>query len=199
MKQISKKWITIGIIALIVIIIFMFFKTTYNKMVTYNESINEKWSQVVTDYQRRLDLIPNLVNTVKGYSNFEKQTLVDVVNARAKATSVNIDPSKLDEASLKQLQSTQGELSSALSRLMVVVEQYPDLKASKNYLELQAQLEGTENRIANARRKFNEATKEYNTYIKRFPQNILAGMYNFTSKSYFEAEAGAEKAPKVEF
>jgi LemA protein len=199
MKQISKKWITIGIIVLVVIIIFMFFKTTYNKMVTYNESIKEKWSQVVTDYQRRLDLIPNLVNTVKGYSNFEKQTLVDVVNARAKATSVNIDPSKLDETSFKQLQSTQGELSSALSRLLVVVEQYPDLKASKNYLELQAQLEGTENRIANARRKFNEATKEYNTYIRRFPQNILAGMYNFTTKPYFEAEAGAEKAPKVEF
>jgi LemA protein len=168
-------------------------------MVTYNEAINEKWSQVENVYQRRADLIPNLVNTVKGYADFEKQTLTEVIEARAKATSVNINPDKLNAAALQQFQQAQDGLSSALSRLMVVVERYPDLKANQNFMDLQAQLEGTENRIANERRKFNEATRTYNTYIKRFPKNILANIFGFEEKPYFEAETGAEKVPEVKF
>jgi LemA protein len=168
-------------------------------MVTKDENVKAQWGNVENVYQRRLDLIPNLVNTVKGYANFEQQTLTQVIEARAKATSVNINPDKLDEQSLKQFQSAQGELSSALSRLMVVVERYPDLKANQNFLDLQAQLEGTENRIAVERRKFNEMVKDYNAYIRKFPKNIWASIFGFEKKAYFEAEAGAEKAPKVDF
>ncbi|QKG79480.1 LemA family protein [Tenuifilum thalassicum] len=197
--NISKKWIVIAIVAAVVLLLYSSIKGTYNNMVTKDENVKAQWGNVENVYQRRLDLIPNLVNTVKGYANFEQQTLTQVIEARAKATSVNINPDKLDAQSLKQFQSAQGELSSALSRLMVVVERYPDLKANQNFLDLQAQLEGTENRIAVERRKFNEMVKDYNAYIRKFPKNIWASLFGFEKKAYFEAEAGAEKAPKVDF
>ncbi len=195
----KKKWITIGVIVLAVVLIYGSFKGSYNTMVTYDENVGEKWSQVENVYQRRADLIPNLVNTVKGYAEHEKQTLTDVIEARAKATSVNITPGNLNAASMQQFQQAQAGLQSALSKLMVVVERYPDLKANQNFLELQAQLEGTENRIAVERKKFNEATKTYNVYIKKFPKNIYANMFGFESKPYFEAVKGAEIVPTVEF
>jgi LemA protein len=168
-------------------------------MVEKQETVSEAWSQVENVYQRRSDLIPNLVNTVKGYADFEKETLQGVIEARAKATSVNVDASNLNEQNIQQFQQAQQGLTSALSRLMVVVERYPDLKANQNFLQLQSQLEGTENRIAVERRRFNEQVKEYNAYIKKFPQVTLAGMYGFEQKGYFEADAGAEKAPEVKF
>jgi len=171
----------------------------YNKMVSLQEEVTGQWANVETAYQRRADLIPNLVATVKGYADFERETLEAVVNARAKATSTTIDASKLDAAALQQFQANQGELSSALSRLMVVVEKYPDLKANQNFLELQSQLEGTENRISVERRRFNDLVRAYNTYIKKFPNNLIAGMFSFEPKAYFEADAGAEKAPEVAF
>ncbi|MCP4553266.1 MAG: LemA family protein, partial [Bacteroidetes bacterium] len=161
--------------------------------------INGKWSQVTTDYQRRMDLIPNLVNTVKGYADFEKETLTAVVEARAKATSVNVSADNLNPAMFQQFQAAQQGLSSSLSRLLVTVEKYPDLKANQNFLDLQAQLEGTENRIANARRKFNESTQAYNTLIKKYPKNIYANLFGFEQKVYFEAVEGAEKTPEVVF
>jgi LemA protein len=168
-------------------------------MVTKDEAVSGQWSQVENVYQRRADLIPNLVNTVKGYASHERETLEGVVNARAKATSTTIDPSKLNAESIKQFAAAQDGLSSALSKLMVVVERYPDLKANQNFLELQAQLEGTENRITVERQKFNEAAKDFNTYIRTFPRNIWAGMFGFEKKDYFEATAGAEVAPTVQF
>ncbi|NLO50984.1 MAG: LemA family protein [Bacteroidales bacterium] len=168
-------------------------------MVTLDEQVQAAWSQVVTDYQRRMDLIPNLVSTVKGYADFEQETLTQVIQARANATNVNLNVDNLDAATIGKLQQTQQALSSALSRLLVTVERYPDLKANTNFLELQAQLEGTENRIANARRKFNESTQTFNSYIRKFPQNIFANMFGFDKKPYFEADAGAEQAPKVAF
>jgi LemA protein len=168
-------------------------------MVSQEEGVAAQWSNVENVYQRRADLIPNLVNTVKGYAEHEKETLAAVVEARAKATSVNINPEKLDAQSLQQFQEAQSGLSSALSRLMVVVEKYPDLKANQNFLDLQAQLEGTENRIAVERRKFNEAAQAYNTTIRKFPKNIMANIFGFEKKIYFEAEKGAEKAPEVQF
>jgi LemA protein len=171
----------------------------YNKMVQKEESITSQWAQVQNVYQRRADLIPNLVNTVKGYANFEKETLTQVIEARSKATSINVDPSKLDEKSIKQFQEAQDGLKSALSRLMVVVEKYPELKANQNFLELQAQLEGTENRITIERMKFNDVTRDYNTYIRSFPQLMFAKMFGFQSKPYFEAAVGSEKAPEVKF
>lgn len=192
-------WITLGIIVVIVLVLYGSFKGTYNQMVTLDEQVQAAWSQVVTDYQRRMDLIPNLVSTVKGYADFEQETLTQVIQARANATNVNLNVDNLDAATIGKLQQTQQALSSALSRLLVTVERYPDLKANTNFLELQAQLEGTENRIANARRKFNEVTQTFNSYIRQFPQNIFAGMFGFEKKPYFEADAGAEKAPKVEF
>lgn len=171
----------------------------YNTMVQKEEAIAAQWAQVQSVYQRRADLVPNLVNTVKGYAEFEKSTLTAVVEARSRATSVNIDPTKLDEASLKKFQSVQNELQSALSRLLVVVEQYPQLKANQNFLELQAQLEGTENRIAVERMKFNDLTRDYNAYIRKFPQLITARIFGFIQKPYFEAAIGADKAPEVKF
>lgn len=171
----------------------------YNKMVELDEGVGAQWAQVENAYQRRADLIPNLVNTVKGYADFEKETLTQVIEARSKATSVTIDPSNLNAQTIQNFQAAQDGLSSALSRLMVVVERYPDLKANQNFLELQAQLEGTENRIAVERRKFNESTRQYNTYIRKFPKNLVAMIFNFEKKGYFEAEQGAEKAPEVEF
>lgn len=171
----------------------------YNSMVSLDEGVKSQWAQVQNAYQRRADLIPNLVETVKGYANFEKETLTQVIEARSKATAINVDPSKLNENSLKQFQQAQDGLGSALSRLMVVVEKYPDLKANQNFLELQAQLEGTENRITVERQKFNEATKSYNAYIRKFPQMMFAKMFGFEAKPYFEATAEAQSAPKVSF
>ena len=171
----------------------------YNSMVQLDEQVTSQWGQVENVYQRRADLIPNLVASVKGAANFEQETLTQVIEARAKATSVQVDPTKLTPESIQQFQQTQGQLSSALSRLMVVVEKYPELKANQNFLELQSQLESTENRISNERRKFNEVTQQYNTKIRTFPNNITAGMFGFEKKGYFQAEAGANKAPKVEF
>jgi LemA protein len=171
----------------------------YNSMVQKEEAIASQWAQVQNVYQRRADLIPNLVNTVKGYANFEKSTLTAVIEARSKATSVNIDASKLDANSLQNFQQAQDGLKSALSKLLVVVEKYPDLKANQNFLELQAQLEGTENRITVERMKFNEATLDFNAYIRKFPQILTAKMFGFKEKPYFQAAAGAEKAPDVKF
>lgn len=195
----KKGYIVLIVIAVIVVGIFFWFQGSYNNMVNRNEGVSAQWSNVENQYQRRLDLIPNLVNTVKGYAAHEENTFTQVVEARAKATQMQINFDQLDEAALKKLNSVQGELSSALSRLMAISEQYPDLKANQNFLELQAQLEGTENRIAVERRKFNEDVKAYNVYIKGFPRNIVAGMFGFMPKPYFEAAAEAEKAPEVKF
>ena len=171
----------------------------YNTMVEKQEAVTAQWAQVENVYQRRADLIPNLVSTVKGYADFEQETLTAVIDARAKATSVNIDPSKLDASSIQNFQAAQDGLSSALSKLMVVVERYPDLKANQNFLELQSQLEGTENRIAVERKKFNDTARDYNTYVRKFPNNMIAGMFDFEKMDYFESDEGAEKASKVEF
>jgi len=191
--------ITLGIIAIIAFILYRVFAGSYNKMVTKEEQVTGAWSQVENVYQRRADLIPNLVNTVKGYADFEQETLQGVIEARSKATGINVNTDDLSPEKIQQFQQAQQGLSSALSRLMVVVERYPDLKANQNFIKLQDQLEGTENRIAVERRKFNEVTQEYNTYIRKFPQTILAGMYGFEKKGYFEADQGAEKAPEVSF
>lgn len=171
----------------------------YNTMVTLDEQVQSQWAQVQNVYQRRADLVPNLVNTVKGAANFEQETLTKVIEARAKATSVSIDPTKLSPESIQKFQSAQGELSQSLSRLLVSVERYPELKANQNFLELQSQLEGSENRITVERQKFNEVTQEYNAKIRTFPNNLTANIFGFEKKGYFQAEAGTEKAPKVQF
>ena len=171
----------------------------YNTLVGMDEGVQGKWADVETQYQRRADLIPNLVNTVKGYAAHEKETLAAVVQARSEATSVKIDPTNMSAEQLAQYQQAQNGVTSALGKLLVVVEKYPDLKANQNFMELQAQLEGTENRITVARRNFNDAARIYNTAIRRFPKNILANIFGFEKKAYFEAEQGAEKAPQVEF
>ena len=168
-------------------------------MVSMDENVQNKWANVETQYQRRADLIPNLVNTVKGYAAHEKTTLEEVVKARSEATSVKIDPTNITPEQMKQYQAAQGSVSSALGRLLMVAENYPELKANENFLELQSQLEGTENRINVARKDFNDAAKEYNVSIRRFPKSIIAGMFGFEKKTYFEAEAGSEKAPDVQF
>ena len=190
---------TVWIIIAVVAVLFFWMQGVYNNMVTRGEEVSAAWSQVENQYQRRMDLIPNLANTVKGYASHERETLEGVVQARAEATQTRIDPSNLTAESLQAFQSAQGELSSALSRLMVVLERYPDLKANQNFQELQAQLEGTENRIATERKRFNEVARSYNVYIRKFPNNILSGVFGFEAKAYFAAEAGAEKAPTVEF
>jgi len=195
----KKSWIIIGVIIVIVIIGYSSFKGSYNTMVTMDEGVTAQWAQVENVYQRRADLIPNLVATVKGYATHEKETLEGVIEARSKATSVTIDPSNLNAASIQQFQAAQDGLSSALSKLMVVVERYPDLKANQNFLELQTQLERTENRIAIERRNFNTAAQNYNTYIRQFPKNIYASIFGFEKKAYFKSQEGAETAPKVEF
>ena len=187
------------IIVALAVILFFWPKGVYNNLVTQDEGVKTAWSQVENQYQRRADLIPNLVNTVKGYAAHEKNTLEGVMNARAKATQTTIDPTNLNEETMKQYQAAQGELSNALSRLMVVVERYPELKANENFRELQVQLEGTENRITVERKRFNEVAQGYNTYVRTFPNNILSGIFGFQTKAYFTAEAGAEKAPQVEF
>ena len=191
--------IIVGFLALVVFGVILWGTKVYNGMVTMQETVTSQWGYVETLYQRRSDLIPNFVNTVKGAANFEQTTLTQVIEARSKATSVTIDPKKMTAENLQQFQQAQGQLTSALSRLMVVVEKYPELKATQNFRDLQIELEGTENRISVERRKFNDVALSYNTYIKRFPQNYLAGMYGFSVKPYFEAVQGAEKAPEVKF
>lgn len=196
-----KKGLLVVIVVIVVIVmaLFVWVKGTYNGFVTQQESVESAWSQVENVYQRRADLIPNLVATVKGYAEHEKETLDAVVSARAKATQITVDPTNLTEESIKQYQEAQGELGSALGKLLAITENYPDLKANENFLQLQAQLEGTENRITVERRTFNDTAKEYNTAIRKFPANIIAGMFGFERKPYFEAQAGAEKAPEVKF
>ena len=191
-------------IVIIVIVIILFIGgcgcvSSYNGIVSLDQNAQSKWGTVQTDYQRRADLVPNLVATVKGVANFEKSTLVDVTNARARATSIQVDPTKLTPETIQKYQAAQGQLSSALSRLLVASERYPELKATENFSGLQAQLEGTENRIAVARRDFNEAVQQYNTKIKQFPTNFIARMGGFNEKGYFQADAAAANAPKVQF
>jgi LemA protein len=171
----------------------------YNSLVSSDEEAQTKWADVETQYQRRADLIPNLVNTVKGYAAHESETLQTVVEARAKATSVSIDPSNMSAEQIANFQKAQDGVSSALSKLLVTVEKYPDLKANENFKELQAQLEGTENRISVARRDYNDASRQYNTSLRSFPKNILASLFGFEKRAYFEAQTGTEQAPSVQF
>ena len=189
----------IKIVLLAVVSAFLFSSCGYNTMVNLDEQVTSQWAQVENVYQRRADLIPNLVNTVKGYAAHEQETLTGVIEARSKATSMHIDPEKMTPETLKQFNQAQDGLSSALSRLMVVVERYPDLKANQNFLDLQAQLEGTENRITVERKKFNDTTQQYNAYIRQFPRVIYAGWFGFEKKSYFESREGSDVAPEVQF
>lgn len=186
-------------LALILICALTLSSCGYNSMVEKEEAVNTAWSNVENQYQRRADLIPNLVNTVKGYASHEQETLESVVNARSKATQITLNADELTPEKLKAYQAAQGEVGSALSRLLAVTENYPELKANENFQELQAQLEGTENRISIERRNFNQVTQDYNTYIRKFPNNLFAGMFGFDKKPYFEAEAGSQKAPEVKF
>jgi LemA protein len=190
--------ILISVVAVLVLAFFWGI-SAYNGLVSKQEEVNSQWGFVQSQYQRRSDLIPNLVATVKGYATHESSTLEGVVAARAKATQVTIDPANLTPEKLQEYQAAQGQVSSALGKLLMITENYPDLKANQNFLELQAQLEGTENRISVERNRFNEIAKAYNTSIRRFPTNVLAGMFGFDKKPYFEAEKGSEKAPEVKF
>ena len=192
-----KGCIILAVAAVLVICTYSWLKGSYNDMVLRREAATAQLGNVENQYQRRMDLIPNLVNTVKGYASHEQNTLSEVVEARAQATQTRIDVN--DAAAMARFAQAQGELSSALSRLMAISESYPDLKASQNFRDLQTQLEGTENRIAVERRKYNEAAQSFNTYIKMFPRNLLAGMFGFAPLNYFEAQQGAEKAPEVQF
>lgn len=189
-------WIIAGAI---VVILLLWCVTGYNGLVSMDEQVAGKWANIETQYQRRADLIPNLVNTVKGYATHEKTTLENVIKARSEATQVKLSADELTPEKLAQYQKAQGNVSAALGRLLMVAENYPQLQANQNFLELQSQLEGTENRISVARKDFNDAAKAYNVAIRRFPKNILAGIFGFDKKSYFEAESGAEKAPEVKF
>lgn len=195
MKKLLPWIVFLGIIA----IIALWAVNVYNGLVEQQESVENAWAQVENQYQRRADLVPNLVATVKGYASHEQETLEGVINARAKATQITIDLTNATPEQLAAYQAAQGELSQALGRLLAVAENYPDLKANENFRDLQAQLEGTENRITTARQMFNDEARQYNTNIRRFPKNIIAGMFGFEKKPYFEAEEGANKAPKVEF
>ncbi len=191
--------IVVAFLGLVVLGVILWGTRTYNNMVTMQEGVTSQWGNVETQYQRRADLIPNFVNTVKGAASFEQETLTRVIEARAKATQMTLDPTKMTAENMQQFQAAQSELSSALSRLLVVVEKYPELKATQNFRDLQVELEGTENRISVERRKFNEVARTFNATIKRFPQNIIAGMFGFSARPYFEAMEGAEKAPEVKF
>lgn len=196
-----KKWIILGVVIVVIILIYSFFKGSYNNFVTMEESVKQKWSQVENVYQRRADLIPNLVEVVKGYASHERETLEAVINARSKVGGqVNISSDVLNNPqAFAKFQQAQGALTSALQRLMVVVERYPELKADGRFADLQTQLEGTENRISVERGRFNEAVQVYNTTVRKFPDMILANMFGFREKVYFKADAGAEKAPQVKF
>src|SRR6201996_1503228 len=195
----KTSYIVIGVILLILFIGGCGCTSSYNSIVSLDQNTQSKWGTVQTDYQRRADLIPNLVATVKGVANFEKSTLVEVTEARAKATSIQVDPTKLTPETIQKYQAAQGQLSTALGRLLVASENYPNLKANENFSALQAQLEGTENRIKVSRMDFNTAVQEYNSKIRAFPSNIIANMSGFQQKGYFEAEASAANAPKVQF
>jgi LemA protein len=182
-----------------VLISLLFSSCGYNTMVTQQEAVDAAWSQVDVQYQRRNDLIGNLVETVKGYAKFEQETLIKVTEARASATQVKVDATQLTEENIQKYQAAQGQLTSALSKLMAISENYPDLKANQGFSDLRAELAGTENRIAVARRNFNEVVREYNTTIRTFPNNMMSGMFGFQKKGYFQADAGSEKAPSVKF
>ena len=195
MKKNKGLIITIVVIALVA----LWGISSYNGLVSMDENVSNQWANVETQYQRRSDLIPNLVNTVKGYAKHESQTLEAVMAARSQATQVKIDPSNCTPQQLAAYQKAQGDVTTALGKLLAITENYPDLKANQNFLELQSQLEGTENRINVARKDFNDTAKKYNTSLRSFPRNIVASMFGFEKRAYFEAEAGAEKAPKVEF
>ena len=195
MKKNKGLIITIVVIALVAI----WGISSYNGLVSMDENVSNQWANVETQYQRRSDLIPNLVNTVKGYAKHESQTLEAVMAARSQATQVKIDPSNCTPQQLAAYQKAQGDVTTALGKLLAITENYPDLKANQNFLELQSQLEGTETRINVARKDFNDPAKKYNPSLRRFPRNIIASMFGFEKRNYFEAEAGAEKAPKVEF
>ena len=195
----SKGTITLIVVGVVLVLLIGGSLTTYNGLVQKDEAVATAWSNVQSQYQRRADLIPNLVNTVKGYAQHESATLEQVVAARAKATQLTVSADELSPEKMKQLQAAQGELSQALGRLLMITENYPDLKANENFLDLQAQLEGTENRINESRRLYNESVQTYNVGIRTFPANVVAGMFGFDKRTPFEAEAGAEKAPTVEF
>lgn len=193
----NKKWIVPGVIIGVVLIIVIWAVSGFNSLVKTDEALSKSWGNVESSYQRRADLIPNLVNTVKGYADFEKSTLLEVTNARASATQIKVDPSNAE--SFKKFEAAQNQISSSLSKLLVVVEKYPELKANQNFMDLQRELSGTENRINVERRKYNEAVQEYNVNIRRFPRTILASMFGFDKKPYFESKPGAENAPEVKF
>lgn len=195
----KKGYVILGVLAVALIAVIGYAASQYNTLVRLDQSVQGAWADVETNYQRRADLIPNLVNTVKGAAGFEQETLTSVIEARSKATSVRVDPENLDPERIAEFQAAQGELSSALGRLLAVAEAYPQLQATQSFRELQVQLEGTENRIAVSRRDFNGRVQEYNTAIQVFPRNIFAGVFGFDSKGFFEADAGAERAPEVNF
>ena len=195
----KRGYVVLIVIVAVVLVLFFWVKGMYNSMVRMDEGVSSAWAQVENVYQRRADLVPNLVATVKGYAEHESSTLEAVVNARAKATQMTVDPSGLSEAEIARFTEAQDELGAAIGRLLVSVERYPDLKANQNFRDLQAQLEGTENRITVERQKFNEAARSYNVAIRKFPNNIFAGMFGFEKKGYFEASEGAEQAPVVSF
>ena len=199
MKKLSGGWIALIVIGAVFVITLLWGVRTNNRMITAEEGVNGAWAQVENVYQRRMDLIPNLVNTIKGAADFERGTLEAVIDARSKATSVQVDADNLSEENIAAFQKAQDGLSTALSRLMVTVERYPELKATQNFRDLQAQLEGTENRITVERNKFNEVVKAYNTMIRKFPNSIIAGIGGFEKKGYFKASEGADKAPEVNF
>ena len=195
----KKGLVVLLVVAAVAIGLFGWFKSNYNNMVKMDEGVQAAWSQVENVYQRRADLIPNLVATVKGYAAHEQQTLEGVISARSKATQITVNPEDLTSEQMEKFQKAQGELGSALGKLLAITENYPDLKANTNFLELQAQLEGTENRISVERRNFNEVARSYNTAIRTFPRTIIAGMFGFDKRPYFEAEEGASSAPEVKF
>ncbi len=195
----NKKTISLITIISIIVISIIWVVSKYNGLVKKDEACTQQWSKVESQYQRRLDLIPNLVNTVKGYAEHEQETFTQVIEARNQASQIKIHPNNMSQEAMDKFQQSQQTLKSSLDRLMVVVERYPDLKANQNFLELQSQLEGTENRIAVERQRFADVVNAYNSTIRRFPTNLIAGMFTFERKAYFESEAGAENAPKVEF
>lgn len=195
----SKKSIILIALGVIVLAVGVFMYRSYNSMVANDEAVSTAWGNLQSQYQRRADLVPNLVNTVKGYAKHESSTLEAVVNARAKATQVTVSTDQLTPEKLKQIQAAQGEFSQALSRLLAITENYPDLKANENFSELQTQLEGTENRINESRQLYNESVRKYNLSVRTFPRNVVASMYGFETKSMFEADAQAQKAPEVQF
>ena len=201
LNSMKSQLIGFGIVLLLAIVAIIAFWAIsgYNSLVNMDENVSNQWANVETQYQRRADLIPNLVNTVKGYAAHEKETLEGVIAARSQATQIKVDPTDLTPEKLAEYQKAQGQLATALGKLLAITENYPDLKANQNFLELQAQLEGTENRINVARKNFNDTAREFNTAIRRFPRNILAGLFGFEKRAYFEAQAGAETAPTVEF